>query len=382
MRALGRERALRVLVTVEEASRVSGTGKPVLEFARQAARDDIGSPPVHVTVLTFARGRESEFAAALRDEGIAVEVIRERGRFDLGIVEQLRAILARCHSDVLWTNSTKSHFLARTVARNRKIRWVAFHHGYTARDRVDQLYRQLDRWSLRAADRVVTVCRPFADQMERRNGVARHRIRVQHVPVRPAPAVAESEVVRLRHELGLKDEYVVLTVGRLSQEKGHADFLAGMARLRELDPGLPVRAIIVGDGPERRRLEELCSQLGLLGTVRFLGHQCHVQPYYELADVFVLSSHQEGTPNVLLEAMASDLPLVCTKVGGVPELATDNVDALMIPMSDPVLLAQAILRVLKDEKLAGRLADSARSVVERHSPEQFFRSVRSILLEE
>jgi glycosyltransferase involved in cell wall biosynthesis len=374
-------RTLRVLAMVE-ASCVSGTGKPVLEFVRQASRDDIGWPPVHVTVLTFARGRESEFIEAVRAEGFPVEIIWECGRFDLSIIDQLRAAVVRCRPDVLWSNSVKSHFLIRAAGLNRKIRWIAFHHGYTAKDYVDRLYSQLDRWSLRAADRVVTVCRPFAEELEWRNRVARHLIRVQHVPVRPPPVVPESELIRLRYELGLGREHVILTVGRLSKEKGHADFIRGILRLREFDPALPVRALIVGDGPERCRLEGLCSQLALRDTVRFLGYQSTVQPYYELADVFVLPSHNEGTPNVLLEAMASNLPLICTTVGGVPELATDNVDALMIPMKDPTVLARAIIRVLKDQTLANRLADSARSVVASHSPEQFFYSIRSIFMEE
>jgi len=375
-------RTMRVLVMAEEASSTSGTSKPILEFARQAARNDIGSPPVHVKLLAFARGRKTDLVAAARGEGIPTEIIWERGRFDWRIIEQLRAVVARCRPDVLWTNSMKSHFLVRAADLNRKTRWIAFHHGYTAKDRVDWLYSQLDRWSLRAAHRVVTVCRPFADEIERRNGVARHRIRVQHVPVHPSPVVPESELVRLRQELRLGEGHVVLTVGRLSREKGYADFLLGIARLRECDPALTFHALIVGDGPERPRLEALCSKLRLSDTVRFLGHQGRVQPYYELADVFVLSSHSEGTPNVVLEAMASaGLPLICTRVGGVPELVTDNVHALIVPAKDPNILAGAILRVLKDRALASRLARSAHSVVHQHSPEQFFRSIRSVFME-
>jgi glycosyltransferase involved in cell wall biosynthesis len=218
--------------------------------------------------------------------------------------------------------------------------------------------------------------------MERRNAVARHRIRIQQLPVRPASFVPESELVRLRQELGLGEGRVVLTVGRLSGEKGHADFLRSIARVRECGPSFTVRALIVGDGPERARLEALCSKLRLCDTVRFLGYQRRVQPYYQLADVFVLSSHRDGTPNVVLEAMASGVPLICTRVGGVPELAAENVHAVMVPAKDPNILAGAILRVLQDRALASRLAHSAYRVVHYHSPEQFFRSIRSVFVEE
>jgi glycosyltransferase involved in cell wall biosynthesis len=372
---------MRVLSMVETYS-VSGTGKPVIEFACQAARSDLGLPKVEVTILTFTREQpETDFTRTVRAAGIGIEIVTERNRWDSGILRQLRSAVTRLEPDVLWTNGTKSHFLVKAAGLNRNIRWIAFHHGYTATDWLARTYNQLDRWSLRSADLVVTVCRPFADQLERRNGVARGRIRVQHMPVRPAPPVSESELAGLRRQLGLGGERVLLSVGRLSREKGHADFLRALAHVREMEPALSFRALLVGDGPERRPLEALCSQLRLADVVWFLGHQREVRPYYALADLFVLPSHSEGSPNVLLEAMASNVPVVATSVGGVPEMAQAGVEALLVPKADPSALAREILRALKDPALAAGLVRSARAVVDRHSPEDFFRSMRAVLQE-
>lgn len=374
-------RSLHVVAMVEEASAVSGTGKPVLEFARQAASQELGSPRVDVTILTFIRTRENEFIAAARAEGFRLEIIRENGRFDWAVIRQLQSAIHRCEPDVIWTNSVKSHFLVRLAGLNRKARWVAFHHGYTNTNWVDRIYSQFDRWSLHGAFRVITVCQAFANLIQRRNGVAFQRIRIQHVPVRPWPPVPMDEVAGLRHALGLEKEYVFLAVGRLSKEKGHADFIRGLAQLRRMEPGLSFRALIVGDGPERPDLERLCSTLNLTNVIQFLGYQKRIQPYYELADIFVLSSHSEGTPNVLLEAMASGTPIVCTAVGGIPELARNCIEVLMVPPKNPELLARAILDVIQDPTLSAQLIRAAHRIVANHSPEQFFRSICSVFQE-
>ena len=89
-----------------------------------------------------------------------------------------------------------------------------------------------------------------------------------------------------------------------------------------------------------------------------------------MADVFVLPSLSEGSPNALLEAMACGLPIVATRVGGVPEIAVDGETALLVPPEDPVALARAIDRLLRDRPLAARLGSAARAaVLTRYTPE-------------
>ena len=263
--------AIRVLAMLD-AYTVGGVAKAVLEFARQASRPDLGSPRVEVTILTYIRGGvETDFVRAARLEGIPLEVLNERRRFDWGLIPQIRAVVDSLGCDVLWTSGMKSHFLVRAAGLNRKVRWVAFHHGYTTTDWVTRLYNQLDRWSLRAPDRVMAVCQAFDADLRRRSGVRPGQLRVQHMPIHRAAAVPEQETAALRHALGLSRETrVLLAVGRLSKEKGHADLIRAVALMRETKPPTELRLLIVGDGPERKRLEALSSSLNLKNMVAFL----------------------------------------------------------------------------------------------------------------
>jgi glycosyltransferase involved in cell wall biosynthesis len=176
-------------------------------------------------------------------------------------------------------------------------------------------------------------------------------------------------------------ERIVLTVGRLSQEKGHADALRVFRLLRDRMPAQPLRLLIVGDGPERRRLGALAGRLGLAQSVIFAGHQDHIAPFYAAADVFLLASHSEGSPNVLLEAMSAGLPVVATRVGGVPELAENGEEALLEDRGDHEALADAVLRLLTDQDLRARFVEHGRRKAAQHSPEWFYGSMMRILSE-
>jgi glycosyltransferase involved in cell wall biosynthesis len=227
---------------------------------------------------------------------------------------------------------------------------------------------------------VITVCEPFAQELQLK-GVSRSRIYVQHMPIRPSEPVAPSRVVELRTELGINDEaQVLLSVGRLSSEKGHADLIRAFHLLRQKPTG-PVHLVLVGDGPERSRLVRLCEQLELKGGVRLVGHQGDVQPYYAMADLFVLPSHSEGSPNVLLEAMSAGVPVIATAVGGVPELLSDERNALLVKRRDVSALTVAICRLLEDVALRERLKSKGLQSVLRHTPVAYYRAITGVFQE-
>ena len=130
-----------------------------------------------------------------------------------------------------------------------------------------------------------------------------------------------------------------------------------------------MRLVIVGEGMERKGIEEAIQRAGLQQQVRLVGHVKDVRPYYRAADLLVISSLSEGSPNALLEAMAAEVPVVATAVGGIPEIVTDRETALLVPARDPVALATAIAQLLSDRGLAESMASRARDLIEsRYSP--------------
>jgi glycosyltransferase involved in cell wall biosynthesis len=362
-----------------EANSISGTAKAVLEFAREASHGYSGFPQIDLSILTFDRGQgENYLTKTIKGIGTPLDVIFERQRFDTNVIPQMRAAVAKRRVDVIWSNSVKSHFLVRLARLNRSSKWVAFHHGYTRPDTKMGIYNQFDKWSLRKADCVLTSSASFIGELTRKHIQPSH-IRVQHMPIRPFAQVSEIKKSELRRQLGFDDGTpVLLCVGRLSQEKGHVDLIRAFPKIRELAADARLRLVLVGEGPERSRLEELCRSLNLRDVVILAGQQDEVASYYSIATVFVLPSLSEGCPNVMLEAMAADVPVVATDVGGVSELATDGRDAILVRKNDGAAFASAAAEVLNNQHLRNHLVSCARGIVSRKSPEAYFKSMASI----
>jgi glycosyltransferase involved in cell wall biosynthesis len=365
------------ILTVLEAHSITGPTKAVLEFHRESLCSKT-TPRIELSVLTFLRGDENAFTRAIRAEGIPLDIVPEKGRFDLGVIPQLRDVVQRRQPDIIWTNAVKSHFLIRASGLHKSSKWVAFHHGYTTTHWSTRLYNHLDRWSHFGANRLITVCEPFAGLLASR-GIPRDRIHVEHMPIRISAPVPQNEADALRQQLAIApDTQILLTVGRLSKEKGHAELLRALAIVRKKEPHLPVCLVLVGDGPEANNLKALCAQLNLQELMIFAGHQTHVRPFYAISDVFVLPSHSEGSPNVLLEAIDANVPIVATTAGGIPEMVTAEVNALLTQPRDVDVLAGALLRLLKDITLQTQLANAARNILVKHSPERFFENLAGV----
>jgi glycosyltransferase involved in cell wall biosynthesis len=138
----------------------------------------------------------------------------------------------------------------------------------------------------------------------------------------------------------------LMFVGRLAAVKGVLVLLDALVKARTAHPDL--RLVLVGDGPERPRIVARVAELGLQACVEFAGYrtQDEVANLLAGADAFVLPSFAEGVPVVLMEAMASGLPVIATRVAGVPELVTDGETGLLVPPGDTASLARAIVDLL------------------------------------
>ena len=357
---------IRVL-TVIENKMVTGPARILIDFARSAAQPEPGFPAVRVALATYQRGPgESQLAAAAQDAGLEVFTIAERRRFDTSVPAGLRQVVDQYRPDILESRNVKSHFFIRLLGLHKRYPWVAWNHGYTATDRMDRAYNQLDRWSLPAAFGAVTVCGPFADRLVAQ-GVRRDNITVLHNFAKPFVRPDDEKAHSTRHSLGLsEDDAVIMAAGRLSQEKGHADLIAAAAQLAQMKGVPPFRVVIVGDGPERDALAQQAKAQGVGDKVAFAGFQRDMAPYFAMAQILALPSHSEGSPNVVLEAMAAGLPIAATRVGGVPEILEHGRTGLLTPSSDPGAMAAALRELLTDAELCKRLGESARAEAQRN----------------
>jgi len=152
------------------------------------------------------------------------------------------------------------------------------------------------------------------------------------------------------------------SVGRLSAAKNYALLLQAFAAI-----SIPeARMLLVGDGPERGKLERLADELGIAGRVAFVGQQADPRPFYGQMDVFCLSSDTEGTPLTLLEAGACGLPSAVTDAGGNAEVVRDGVTGLVVPKADTAALATALERLCGDAALRQQMGRAARQRIVAH----------------
>ena len=160
-----------------------------------------------------------------------------------------------------------------------------------------------------------------------------------------------------------RDSAEILFVAAMSRRKGHVVLLEAMPSVLEAVPN--ARLTLAGDGPERPFLERRVEELGIGKAVRFMGALPHdrARALYGEADVFCLSSFAEGVPVVLMEAMAMEIPVVASNVMGVPELVDDEVNGLLVPPARADLLAEALVRLLRDPALRARLGTAGRERV-------------------
>lgn len=164
------------------------------------------------------------------------------------------------------------------------------------------------------------------------------------------------------------DRRLVGTIGRLSWKKACGDFLVAASVVQSVRSD--VDFVVIGDGPLRPQMEGEAARLGIRQHVHFLGEMPDAPRFLRSFDVFVLSSIIEGMPNVLLEALAAERPVVVTRAGGMPEIVTHEQTGLLAPTSDPEALAAGILRLLQHPEEARRFGQAGcRLVKERFSLE-------------
>ena len=175
-----------------------------------------------------------------------------------------------------------------------------------------------------------------------------------------------------RHSSG---RAVAIFVGRLAAVKRADRFLRAFALARASEP--TIEAIVVGDGPERASLEKLAANLGLSGSVTFLGNRTDVPDLLDRADILVLTSESEACPNVVLEAMARCVPVVATPVGDLPWIIEDGVSGYLTPPGDVTAIAHRLVTLAHDNDLRIAMGRAGYGVVEREFAAG--RGIRSLL---
>ena len=309
---------------------------------------------VHVAAVAPGEGAREGFLRVLSDGGVQVTVLDVRGRAYIRERTLVAALCRQLEPDVVHTHGYRCDIVASSAARARRIPTVTTVHGFTGGDIKNRLYEQLQQRIFRRFSAVVAVSRPLARHLSE-HGVPRERLHLLPNAYAATAPLADRETARAR--LGIEADGVrVGWVGRLSHEKG-ADVLVDA--VAHLDAPRDVQVSVLGDGPEQDALRARATDAGIADRITWHGVIPGAGQLLAAFDALVLSSRTEGTPIVVLEAMAASVPIVATHVGGIPDILSPT-EAVLVPPEDPAALAAAIRAVLTDPVGAAERARAAR----------------------
>jgi glycosyltransferase involved in cell wall biosynthesis len=354
----------RVPVRVLELRSVRGTGggpeKTIFTGAAQSA------PDIGVTVCYLRDARDEVFSIDRRAAAAGIDYVevRERHSFDPSIWPQLTALVRSRGIDVVHAHDYKVNLLAWLLARATGVVPMSTAHGYTGNSRRELLlYYPADKKVLARFPVVVAVSSGVRDALVA-GGCRPDRVRVLLNGIDPAAFHRDpARRASARAKYGVSEHDVVIgAVGRLEVQKRFDLLIQAVATLRKRHS--QIRLLVAGDGSLREDLESLVTRQGLGGVCRLVGQVDDVVEFHHALDLLVQSSEYEGTPNVVLEAMAMETPVIATDVGGTAELMRSSIEGIIVPSGDVPALVGAIGGVVSDPGGARKRAEAARRRVE------------------
>ncbi len=324
---------------------------------------------------------EGELAAEVRALGVSLYSRLLAHRLDLRVLPRLVALLRRERIEVVCTIGCGDKMfwgrLAGLLAGARGL-VCEIHKTRDADGRpvIERMNRLLTPWT----DVFIAVARGAADYLVEHEGIPREKLVVIENGV-DVERFCGAGRAAMRTELGLAaDEVAIVHVAVFRPEKGHAVLLRAA---RKVVDGWPrARFLLVGDGPLRAAIEQQIRELRLQEHVHLLGQRSDVERVLAAGDLAVLSSHDrvETFPMSILEAMASGLPVVCTRVGSLDEMVEEGTHGFLVPDGDVAALADALLRLCANRDLRRTLGEAAQARVRRDFPRARMVSRREELL--
>lgn len=329
--------------------------------------DSINRMPVHkyrhaVVCLTDY----TDFAMRITRPGVELYSLHKQPGLGLGTHVALFKLLRRLQPAILHTYNLCAVEYAFTAALAGVPARVHAEHGRDARDPdgSNRKHQLLRRFLVPFIDRYVAVSRDLQRWLKHEVGIpdTKNQLIGNGVDTERFRAGTAAE------PWSGQGAFVIGTVGRLQDVKDHATLVDAFACLRRMLPAERdrLRLVIVGDGPLRGALARHVTALGLRDSVWLAGARSDVAAVMRSFSLFALPSIAEGTPVTLLEAMASELPVVASAVGGIPDLVTDGVTGKLVPPRDPETLAQALAAYATDSETARLHGAAGRARVEQH----------------
>lgn len=362
-----KKRLLHIIPTLDQA----GAEKQLSLLARGLDRELFET---HVCALT----RTGPLAADLEADGIPIWPIEKRWKVDPLALRRLIQLIRRLQPDLVHTWLFAGNSYGRTAALRAGVPCIV------------ATERCVDTWKVShefAIDRYLAekTAKIVVNSSGVRDFYVTHRIPAEKfvvipngiAPATPSPLTRED----LLSQLGLPPNvHLMAAVGRLWPQKRIKDLIWVADLLKVIRPD--VHLLVVGEGPQRARLERYCHVVDVEDHVHFLGHRTDVPELMPHFDVLLQASGYEGLPNSVMEAMAAGVPVVATDIPGNRDLVVDNETGFLVPLADRGEFAKRVQQILNDSELAANLGEAAKQRITEHFSIEKMVRVHTVLYQE
>jgi glycosyltransferase involved in cell wall biosynthesis len=289
-----------------------------------------------------------EFYERARRRGLSVRMVHCQGRADWRAIRQIEEYIQEDEIDVLHTHGYKADLYGYVAARRSYRPIVATCHNWVGGSAALGIYNHLDHLALKRFNALAAVSDSVAQRLVD-SGVSVRKIKT----IANGIDVEPFERAKALPPLAFDGNRVVGMVARLDLQKGFEYLLRAVRELSNAFSSL--KLVIVGEGPDRKAIEDMIRQYSLQSNVILAGQQSDMPGVYATIDIFVLPSLNEGLPMTVLEAMAASKPVIATRVGAIPSVIKDGENGLLVEARDADGLRNAIARLLTDPDLCRRI---------------------------
>lgn len=329
-----------------------------------------GGAQVHVADLVSGCRDSCDVALATGDTGYLTTTVEAMGipsyvvpglirpfnvSADLRALAGLIRLIRQLRPDVVHAHTYKAGLLARTAAFVCGVPSVYTAHTWCFQPGTGAWWKKLglmgEWFAARLSNRIITVSEANRDIARAYGVAAAGRMEVVHNGIRD---------LDLRARPGSGDPPVITMVARFVVQKDQASLIEALAQIKT-----PWRLRFAGDGPTRPALMSRARDLGLTGQIEFLGERNDIPQLLTESDIFALTTHLEGLPLGILEAMRAGLPVIASDIGGIREMLQDGVTGFLIPHGDANLLEQRLRTMLSHPELLRDMGAKGRALYER-----------------
>lgn len=384
--------AQNTLLTVRGLSQITEVRRQKSEDRRQRTEDrrQKSDYRLQTTESNWIKYKVTLVTGSVSDVDISdinVVIIPELGReinpvVDIVCLFKLYKFIKEGRFDIVHTHSSKAGFLGRIAAKLAGVATI-FHtpHGHIFygyfNSYITQIFILLERFAAKFTDRIISLTDSETWDYIKFRIAPKEKFLTIHsgIKIERFMNTKVNKIEKLK-ELGIIESPVVISVARLVPIKGHKYLIDAASRVVRIIPN--VKFLLVGGGHLREKLEKQVQHLSIRESVLFLDEREDVPELLACADIFTICSLNEGMGRAIVEAMAAGLPVVATKVCGIPDVVEDGVTGILVPPKDPVSLSMTILKLLKDRELAKKMGEEGRKRARMFGVEEMVSKIENL----